>query len=436
VIEEIIYFFNHLKVVPVFFSLGILLIWMVYFFRIDFFEKEKIFLVIITTIAGMMVTFLAFPIYRYFNHNLNFHIQGDIVNDFLYCTFGIGLIEETVKLLPFLILLIFTRVLNEPYDYILYCILPALGFAFIENILYFSRGDLLAIQGRALISTVSHMFDTSIVGYGLVLSRYRYKINQFLFFIPFFLLAIIAHGFFDFWLICDQVKDLALITFIYYFLSIIIFNTMINNCLNHSTFFDKRKHFDYRMMQKYLILSLGGLLLLQYILVFITYDFEDANINVIENVRFGGWIVIFLSTSFSGLRIIKGLWEPFSLNINLGTKKMNFNSIEASVGEKIQLDIFTRNNLTRKYLPNSGKVVSTLFISKNPNFYLVELENAVSEDKYVNHHVIICPKEEDEYLTKGVRILIGLYLLPDMEVLNQDEITKKNLIFLGWASAY
>ena len=86
--------------------------------------------------------------------------------------FGIGVIEEFVKFVPFLIILKFTKIINEPIDYIMYASLSALGFAFVENFNYFDDGSINIIHSRALTASIAHMVFSSLVVYGLILAKY------------------------------------------------------------------------------------------------------------------------------------------------------------------------------------------------------------------------------------------------------------------------
>ena len=110
-------------------------VWLVYVVRLDIFDKEKkrhIALVLILSI--ILTSFASYP-YQII-HYLGFTDSLNPFKSFLYCVFGIGLIEETIKLIPLLIVLKFTNAIDEPYDYILYASASALGFAFVENTMY------------------------------------------------------------------------------------------------------------------------------------------------------------------------------------------------------------------------------------------------------------------------------------------------------------
>ena len=87
----------------------------------------------------------------------------EFFNDFIYCILGIGAIEELMKIIPLFLVMFFSKQLKEPIDYVVFASISALGFAFIENLIYFDEAGLKTIQGRSLSSTVTHMFNSSLI---------------------------------------------------------------------------------------------------------------------------------------------------------------------------------------------------------------------------------------------------------------------------------
>jgi len=77
--------------------------------------------------------------------------------------------------------------------------------------------------------------------YGIVLSRFHNtklgKLN-----IPLFIfLSVLSHGFYDFWLDIELADFGVLITIFYFFLTISVFITILNNCMNNSPFYTPKK---------------------------------------------------------------------------------------------------------------------------------------------------------------------------------------------------
>ncbi|MFL5729107.1 MAG: PrsW family glutamic-type intramembrane protease, partial [Cytophagaceae bacterium] len=284
--------------------------WIMYLRKLDIFEVEKWKYVLITVALGMLFTFMIYPLTDFNNLVLNFSLDGTIINDFFYCVAGIGALEELVKFIPFFVILRFTKAINEPFDYIKYASLSALGFAFIENLIYFNENNLYIIHGRALTAVVSHMFDASIIAYGLILNRYKRAWNPYLNFILFFALASLSHGFYDFWLINKSASSFSIITFAFLLASMFVWNSFKNNALNHSSFYDKDKALDSEKLQDYLLYSLSGILLFEYLALVFKFGPGIANIGLLSSVTSGTYLILFLSTNLSKVRRRKGEWAP------------------------------------------------------------------------------------------------------------------------------
>lgn len=84
---------------------------------------------------------------------------------FWYAVLAIGPIEELAKMLPFLFAVRYFPEFDEPIDGIIYASFIALGFAALENILYFqfiTSGEALA---RGFAGPVVHIVFASVWGY-------------------------------------------------------------------------------------------------------------------------------------------------------------------------------------------------------------------------------------------------------------------------------
>jgi RsiW-degrading membrane proteinase PrsW (M82 family) len=286
----------------------IMLCWIIYLRKLDIFEVEKWRHVVITVGLGMLFCFFVYPLSDFNNLIIGFTLNGEVINDFLYCVIGIGAIEEFVKIIPLLLMLKFTKAINEPFDYIKYASLSALGFAFVENLLYFDESSLHIIHGRALTAVVSHMFDSSIIAYGLMLNKYKKQWNPYLNFIAFFALASLAHGFYDFWLINEAVSDFSFVTFIFLLASLFIWNFFKDSALSNSEFFDANKSIDNGKLEDYLMYSLAGVLLFEFVAIAFKFSPEIANSALLNSLYSGTYLIVFLSMSLSKISLNKWKW--------------------------------------------------------------------------------------------------------------------------------
>jgi len=182
-------------------ALLIALVWILYLRRVDVFEKEKWLDILLALVLGALFSFITYPIEDLVRYLTGTPFINEYYHNFLYCIIGIGLLEEVTKIIPFLLLLRFSGIIKKPIDYIIYASVCALGFSMVENVLYFKSGSIDTIVIRGLISTVIHMFMTSIIAYGLVVSKYRKSINIYAAFFFYLLNAAVFHGAFDFFLL-------------------------------------------------------------------------------------------------------------------------------------------------------------------------------------------------------------------------------------------
>lgn len=410
-------------------ALLIMCSWIMYLRKLDIFEVEKWKHIIATVLLGMLFSFLTYPLSDFDNLVFGFKLNGGLINDFFYSVIGIGAIEEFVKIVPLLLMMRFTKAVNEPFDYIKYASLSALGFAFVENLIYFNESNLHIIHGRALTAVVSHMFDSSIIAYGIILNKYKLHKNPYLNFIFFFALASISHGFYDFWLINKSASTFSILTMVFLLVSMYMWNSFKNNALNHSDFYDKDKSLDSEKLQDYLLYSLAGVLLFEYIALAFKFSPSVANGGLFSSLYSGTYLIIFLSGNLSKFSITKGQWAPIKY---WGTEeKINYEKV---VDTDLKLNSFTKNDYANKYLPNSGKITKRLTVSKEPDWYLIKLDTPKQLNSYLADTVLIRTKEKDEQIEKGKKKFIAFYLIPTDTNLDKDELKRTDFKFCGWAT--
>lgn len=410
-------------------ALLIMCSWIMYLRKLDIFEVEKWKHIIITVLLGMLFSFLTYPLSDFDNLIFGFKLNGGLINDFFYSVIGIGAIEEFVKIVPLLLMMRFTKAINEPFDYIKYASLSALGFAFVENLIYFNESNLHIIHGRALTAVVSHMFDSSIIAYGIILNKYKLHKNPYLNFIFFFALASISHGFYDFWLINKSASTFSILTIVFLLVSMYMWNSFKNNALNHSDFYDKDKSIDSEKLQDYLLYSLAGVLLFEYIALAFKFCPSVANSGLFSSLYSGTYLIIFLSGNLSKFSITKGQWAPIKY---WGTEeKINYEKV---VDTDLKLNSFTKNDYAVKYLPNSGKIFKRLTVSKEPDWYLIKLDTPKQLNSYLADTVLIRTKEKDEQIEKGKKKFIAFYLIPTDTNLDRDDLKRTDFKFCGWAT--
>ena len=126
-----------------------------------------------------------------------------------YSMLAIGGIEESAKLLPFLIVALRFKAFDEPVDGIIYAAFIALGFATVENVLYLQYADGLEMIGRGFASPLVHIMFASIWAFNIGLAfLQRRRLTGIV--LKYLGLAALAHGVYDFMVIALPLSALPL----------------------------------------------------------------------------------------------------------------------------------------------------------------------------------------------------------------------------------
>lgn len=419
-------------------ALLILFVWVLYLKKVNVYQKnnwKSILFTIVLSAIFVLPVWLLYDVYKYL---LGFQLNGNVINDSLYCVFGIGVIEELVKFVPFLIILRFTKIINEPIDYIMYASLSALGFAFVENFNYFDDGSINIIHSRALTASIAHMVFSSIVVYGLILAKFRYKKNTFLFGLLFFFIAAFAHGFYDFWLLNEYVAGFSIFTFLCLLTGILVYASLTNNALNHSLTSSDNINLNTSKLASNLASGLIGVFLFEYICLVIIYGPTIGNREFISSTISGGYLILFSSIRLSNLDIIPGEWSPIDFFVGLmpaqiifGDKKPNYNSL---VGQKINIKIFRKKGILESLLPIDGEIIKREKISGFSGWLLVKLDKPLPI-KGNKEFILIRAKEKSELIRNGDNTIVSFVVIPNIALLENSNKKLKDFIFVDWAVA-
>jgi len=291
-------------------ALIILIIWFVFIHKLDIFEPEKLRFLLLAFAISVICSELAYPLYDFFHLRLGFRFEGSILHELAYCIFGIGFIEESVKLIPVFVILLCTKQLNESTDFIIYASVSALGFAFMENLGYFDEFGLRSIGGRAIGCTLLHMALSSIAIYGLVYARYKKK--SLAYFGLSFLFACLVHGLYDFWLLTES--QLAAFSYISLFILVISIEKskrIIANALNQSEFFKNGDNEGaLRKDGTILIYGLSGIIVVQYLIIAVKFGPEFANHDMAPRLLYSYLLIWVIYANIKQFSLKQRIWTP------------------------------------------------------------------------------------------------------------------------------
>lgn len=411
-------------------ALMILCSWVLFLRKLDIYEVEKWKHVTSTVLLGMIFSLLTFPLSDSGLVIFGLKLNGNLINDFIYTMLSVGIIEEFVKIVPLLLMLKYTKAVNEPFDYILFASMSALGFAFMQNLQGLSTESLHLIHGTALTTTVIHMFHSSIIAYGMVLNKYKRQKNQYWNFICFFSLAAILHGFFDFLMLNDFASNFTILYVGYLIVSLAVWNSFISNTLNHSVFYDKEKILNNQKLQDFIVYALSAVFVFEYVALAFTFCPQVANMAVLSSLRAGTFLIGVLALNLSSFSITKGQWAKIRyLGID---PKISF---ETLVGQQLIFTPFTENASKIQFLPNTGTITRQITVSDEPNWYVIKLEHAQPHSAFLADTILIKTLDRESPMIKSAQSTVGLYLIPVILDLEQNHLVFTDFIFEGWAMA-
>ncbi len=286
-------------------SLVIALMFLIYIYFVDIFEKEKISLFVAVFGMGMVSAVLCTILYDAADFYLGFALTGKDYPDILFYIFGVGLIEEFCKAVPVLIVLLVLKKIKEPVELFIYAAVSALGFACLENTGYFSRVAMGLIMGRAMIAVVIHICLTCLAVYGIFYSRFRAKGLGWLYIPAFFGTAMVVHGLYDFF-ITSSLGFSILSTVLLVFM-MLAFRNMVESALD----LDENLQAGYLSVNLtlYLFYGLLAIFLMQFAFLGIRYNFGMAVKNMgLEALKFY-FLAFVLIVDFGRLKIVKNKWH-------------------------------------------------------------------------------------------------------------------------------
>jgi hypothetical protein len=181
-----------------------------------------------------------------------------------------------------------------------------MGFATIENVIYFHRYSVEIAESRAFYACIMHMFTSSVIAYQMMYSKYKLKKSSWLGFIPGFILAIFIHGTYNALIGHNETYEIGIAFTI---VLLVLWGRLMNNALNQSPFFDEtvaRKTFVAGVL---LLIGWGVIFIYVAISLLIMEGSAKATQFIQEGVFFGllSGIGLFAALAFPKLR--RGEWR-------------------------------------------------------------------------------------------------------------------------------
>ena len=405
-------------------SLVVVLVWVFYLKSLKFFRAFEWKYVLLTWLFSAVLSELTLILYDFWSL-MGITRKGDLIGDLIYFVAGVGFIEELIKCLSVLLVLWFgKKVIREPLDYLILASVSALGFAFGENVLYYTD-NFDAIDTRAMTSTLLHMVLTSVVFYGYVLFKSRNKSVTYLFLT--FFSAVCFHGVYDFWL-SVEVPFLALFSLLMLFFGSVVWVKISNNLINISPYFQTSQIKTFSSFAIPIIAGLSMVVLVEYFYSIYAYGALIANTHTVTSSIVTVVLISGVVVNLSKISAVKDEWKslsPFSFN--------QFFNLERYQGSKISV-VFISG--PAKSMRVNGIVMEECRFKNDKNYLKVQLQSDITIGAKKFSKIILCPSKpgttifdadvtvlirgfKDDYLIDGQEMKITDFLFLGVAVLNE-----------------
>jgi len=427
------------------------IVWFIYLVKLDIFRRNQTISLAVMFVSGFLSVFVVISFNDAFDLYFNWSRNGEMVNDFLYCFLMIGVPEELTKIFPLLILLLFVKKLKEPLDYLLFASASALGFAFIENLLYFQELTDGIIHGRAYLAVIGHMVDSSFAAYGFVVAAFYHKKKiKIRLSLPIaFFLACLSHGIYDFLLY----HELPYLFFIFFVFVIQVWVIMINNCLNNAWSFSYKLASHADRSRTFIAFALTSILALEYLIIGFMEDKEQANYELITNAASAAFLIIFFSSNLSSFNLVHGYWRDINFSSSekrgYGSRSRHsillnwyfVNSIKAHnyVGHRIQISNDPYNKELMYVLPEPlpGTIVNRIILydgrEADPHWFIVKLAATLPIGPLNTEYVLVKLRYQEDSLFYQDEVQVFFKAIPDLRDLKVRRRQKQSFPFFGWA---
>lgn len=392
-------------------SLLITLVWFFFLRMVNVFKKYAIGTTVVCFVLGFFFANGVYFLSDFLNLFLGLKMDGTKMGDFIYCVVGIGAVEELVKMLPWLLILLLTKKISEPFDYLFYASISALGFAFAENIFYFNEAGLANIHGRALLTVSSHMFDASVVAYAAIFMRFKLKKSIWLGIPLGLIVASLSHGFFDFWLIHEFEQSMLLYVVLFVLITLHFWFTMMNNAVNNSSNFEHLKIKSNERLGFFLSTSLLGIFMVEYAVIGASYGLDYANANLRREMFSGGYLILYIASNLSNLAFVKGYWAP--INFPMSSLIATGSAARNYVGFSVRFMNLTTDKIFDKYLPLEGEIVNRVILKGDPDWFVVNIEKPLRFKGYHKDRVVIYFPQDHDSLEANEAIYTKVYLVKE-----------------------
>lgn len=446
-------------ILKIFAALMLTFIWAAYLRKVNIFGKIKWIQILFPLIIGggttAAVIFTDLPdISKYFS------VQNIVLQKFIFYVYNVALLEEFFKFSGFFLVVITLllmahiskrRSLIEEPKIIIYAALVALGFATVENFIYFYKHGVSLVYMRGMMSTVSHIITTSIIA-GFLVVGYRKSVGRsILYTFIGLLIATTVHGMYNF-LISLGSNFFFIVTLVMFSIEIEVWSRIMNNFLNFSMRINLKKSLDRNTLQKFLLMAFMLAGAIQLIGLVYEEGWQKGILSHLNLLAQELIITVILIVRITRFKIIprywQTVWPTLPIAIRRGKFQRSFIPTSPRFFLKIKGDEFNEYPFTSRIdqevklgsIPNKDvdfemelniKMLEKKFIGpKRDLYYLCEiLDFHTIHPQFNSRYVLVRPKTYGKRFYNHIPI-VGLISMKGFVDLNN--ISPKDCKFIQW----
>jgi RsiW-degrading membrane proteinase PrsW (M82 family) len=446
-------------ILKIFAALMLTFIWAAYLRKVNIFGKIKWIQILFPLIIGggttAAVIFTDLPdISKYFS------VQNIVLQKFIFYVYNVALLEEFFKFSGFFLVVITLllmahiskpRSLIEEPKIIIYAALVALGFATVENFIYFYKHGVSLVYMRGMMSTVSHIITTSIIA-GFLAVGYRKSVGRsILYTFIGLLIATTVHGMYNF-LISLGSNFFFIVTLVMFSIEIEVWSRIMNNFLNFSMRINLKKSLDRNTLQKFLLMAFMLAGAIQLIGLVYEEGWQKGILSHLNLLAQELIITVILIVRITRFKIIprywQTVWPALPIAIRRGKFQRSFIPTSPRFFLKIKGDEFNEYPFTSRIdqevklgsIPNKDvdfemelniKMLEKKFIGpKRDLYYLCEiLDFHTIHPQFNSRYVLVRPKTYGKRFYNHIPI-VGLIAMKGFVDLNN--ISPKDCKFIQW----
>jgi len=252
------------------------------------------------------------------------------------------------------------------------------------------------------------------------------------------LLVSVFHGLYDFLLINEKLKFLSFLTFFQLLISMFLWSSIINNCLNNSSKFENSEYYNSKELNDYLLYALSFVFMFEYMVMAIQHGASNANKTLISDLLQGSFLLVFLTISLSRFDIIRNYWAPLSFwnwgtILNMHRMKPQYFNLQEIINRKITLAAFRDSSVLHQILPLLGSIKQRELLSWEKDWYLIELEKSIELNGWSTKLVLVKMKDTSSVILSKPSQIVNLRLVLNANLLKEKKKNKRDFPFVDYA---